>query len=253
MTQMVVGVGELINEGPLLLAVAVAALAGVISFLSPCVLPLLPGYLGYVSGLVDVDVDSGASRRVVVFGTALFVLGFSVVFVLLGVVAGAAGAVLREYSQTIQVVLGLFTIVFGLAFAGLVPGLSTLEVRSRVRPAPGLAGAPVLGALFGVGWTPCIGPTLAAVLTMGAVSASTGRAALLAFVYSLGLGIPFVIASWGYAGAVDRFRWARTHTRLISRVGGVVLVVVGLLLVSGWWQRWLAEIQGWVQGFPLPL
>lgn len=245
-------IADTVMEGPWLFAGAFAVLAGLLSFLSPCVLPLLPGYLGYVSGLAGQGPGS-ASRRLVVAGSVLFVLGFSTVFIAWGVVAGSIGSVLREHGAFLRVVLGLVTIVLGLAFAGLVPGLSTGEVRSRIRPGPGLGGAPLLGVLFGLGWTPCIGPTLGAVLTLGVSGADMTRAVVLAGLYCAGLGIPFILAAWGLDHAVERLSWARRNGRLIARLGGALLVLVGLLMVTGWWEHVLAPLRGWISGFSLPL
>jgi cytochrome c-type biogenesis protein len=232
-----------IASGSLALALPIAVAAGVVSFLSPCVLPLVPGYLSYVTGM-----SADPRRGRMLLGTSLFVLGFALVFVLGGALFGGVGAVLLGNAEVITRVLGALTIVLGLAFLGLVPGLQR-DVRIHRLPAAGLAGAPLLGVVFGLGWTPCIGPTLAVVLTLGLNEGSAGRGALLAFAYALGLGLPFVLAGLAYRRALRTFAAVRRHTRLITRVGGAMLVTVGLLLVTGLWGELVAAMQGWIGGF----
>ncbi|MBF8187093.1 cytochrome c biogenesis protein CcdA [Nonomuraea sp. K274] len=234
---------DVVASGSLLLAVPIAVLAGVVSFLSPCVLPLVPGYLSYVTGMSS---DPGRGR--LVLGTGLFVAGFGLVFVLSGALFGGLGAALLGNAEVITRVLGVLTIVLGLAFLGLLPGLMR-DVRIHRRPAAGLAGAPLLGVVFGLGWTPCIGPTLAVVLTLGLNEGSAGRGALLAVAYALGLGLPFVGAALAYSRALRTFQAIRKHSRLITRVGGGMMVAVGVLLVTGLWGEMIATMQGLIGAF----
>jgi cytochrome c-type biogenesis protein len=235
--------GATVASGSLLLALPIAVLAGLVSFVSPCVLPLVPGYLSYVTGM-----SGDPKRGRMVLGTALFVLGFAAVFVLGGALFGGLGGVLLGHSAIIARVLGALTIVLGLGFLGLIPGLQR-DVRIHRLPAAGLAGAPLLGIVFGLGWTPCIGPTLAVVLTLSVNQGSAARGAALAFAYALGLGVPFVLAGLAYRRALHTFKAVRRHTVLITRIGGAMLVAVGLLLVTGWWGGIIAGLQGWVGGF----
>ena len=253
-----------VHSGSLLLAVPVAAVAGLVSFLSPCVLPLVPGYLSFVTGLSGeelgqarpqgdtlvraVPVAVPVRRSRVLAGSVLFVLGFSAVFVTSGALFGSLGSVLAGHQDVVDVVLGLLTILLGLAFLGLVPGLQR-EVRLHRLPSPGLAGAPLLGVLFGVGWTPCLGPTLAAVQTLAYREASAGRGALLTAAYCAGLGIPFVLSGLAFSRALGAFTVVKRHYAVVMRVGGGMLVVVGLLLVSGLWSAVIADLRGWVTGF----
>src|SRR5690606_28770176 len=235
--------GTTVATGSLLLAVPIAVAAGVVSFLSPCVLPLVPGYLSYVTGM------SGDPRRGrMVLGSALFVLGFAVVFVAGGALCGGVGAALHANAEVITRVLGGVTVVLGLAFLGFIPGLQRDYRISRL-PAAGLAGARLLGVVFGLGWTPCIGPTLAVVLGLSLDQGSAARGAALAFGYALGLGLPFVLAGLAYRQALHAFRALRRHTQLITRIGGGMLVAVGLLLVTGLWTELVAGMQGWIGGF----
>ncbi|GAA0968403.1 cytochrome c biogenesis protein CcdA [Acrocarpospora macrocephala] len=234
---------ETVASGSLLIALPIALLAGLVSFLSPCVLPLVPGYLSYVTGM-----SADPRRRTLVLGSGLFVLGFALVFVLGGALFGGLGAALLGNAQVITKVLGALTIVLGLAFLGLIPGLQR-EFRFHKLPTAGLAGAPLLGVVFGLGWTPCIGPTLAVVLTLSVDQGSAARGALLAFGYALGLGLPFILAGLAYRRALHTFRAVRRHSQLITRVGGAMLVAVGLLLVTGLWGELIAGLQGWVGGF----
>jgi cytochrome c-type biogenesis protein len=257
---------ETVTDGSLLLAVPVAAVAGLVSFLSPCVLPLVPGYLSFVTGLsgeqlaesqrsarADGDIlvrtaPAPVRRSRVLAGSVLFVLGFSAVFVTSGALFGSLGSVLAGHQDVVDVVLGLLTILLGLAFLGLVPGLQR-EVRLHRLPSPGLAGAPLLGVLFGVGWTPCLGPTLAAVQTLAYREASAGRGALLTAAYCAGLGIPFVLTGLAFSRALGAFAVVKRHYAVVMRVGGGMLVLVGLLLVSGLWSSVIADLRGWVSGF----
>ncbi|MEV5707656.1 cytochrome c biogenesis protein CcdA [Actinoallomurus sp. NPDC052274] len=236
-----------ITSGSLVMAVPVAAAAGLVSFLSPCVLPLVPGYLSYVTGMSGADLGERRRGRLLL-GVALFVLGFTVVFVSAGLAFGGFGALLQRHAAVITKVLGAVTILLGLAFMGFIPGLQRTVKSSRL-PAAGVAGAPLLGALFGLGWTPCIGPTLAAVQAMAYTEASATRGALLSFAYCLGLGVPFLLTAVAYRKALGAFGWVKRHYQAVMRVGGGLLVAIGLLLVTGLWSDLTIQLQGWVSGF----
>jgi cytochrome c-type biogenesis protein len=290
-----------VTDGPLLLAAPVAVAAGLVSFLSPCVLPLVPGYLSYVAGLSGRDVADApsrgqrepdptpgptpgredaapraddastggavavaapappatagaaadAGRRRVAVGTVLFVLGFSVVFVSYGTLFGSLGRRLVLHQRGLAQILGTVTILLGLMFAGLfarVP-LANRQWRPRWLPAPGLAGAPLLGVLFGVGWTPCIGPTLAAVNGLALQSATAGRGAALSAFYCLGLGVPFVLVGLAVRWTVGALAAVRRHARGVAVAGGLLLVVVGVLQVTGAWDALLADVRQVLPGF----
>jgi cytochrome c-type biogenesis protein len=241
------GVEGTITGGSLLLALPLAMVAGVVSFLSPCVLPLVPGYLSYVTGLTGVDLGSRGRGRLVA-GAGLFVAGFTAVFVTAGVLVGTAGGFLVEYERLLQRVLGAATIVLGLAFMGAVPWFQR-ELRVHRRPAIGLAGAPMLGVLFGLGWTPCIGPTLGAVLTLGLTEGSALRGGVLAVAYCLGLGLPFVAAALAFRRAMGAFAWVKRHHVWVMRLGGALLVTIGILLVTGAWNALTVALRLWVSGF----
>jgi len=228
-------------SGSLALALPIALLAGLLSFFSPCVIPLLPGYLSYATGLSGADLED-ARRGRMLLGSLLFVLGFSTVFVLLGAAFGSVGQQLFVHRDAITVVMGSLVILLGLAFAGLVPLLQR-DVRVHKVPAVGLVAAPFLGFLFGLGWTPCVGPTLGAILTLSVNEATAERGALLSGVYALGLGLPFVAAALAYRRALGAFAVVRRHQAWVTRIGGIMLVVVGVLLVTGWWD-WIVN---WLQ------
>ena len=245
------GIGEAFREtvfgGSMVLALPVAALAGLVSFFSPCVVPLLPGYLSYATGLSGADLVN-ARRGRMVLGSGLFVLGFTFVFVALGTASGALVDLLWEHMRPITVVLGVVTIIVGLAFLGAFPWLQR-DVRVHKVPAVGLAAAPLLGVLFGLGWTPCIGPTLSAVQTLALTEGTAARGAALSVAYSLGLGIPFVLAALAYRRMLGAVSWVRRHQAWVVRAGGVMLIVVGLLLVTGLWDQWVGQLRGWVSGY----
>ncbi|GAC1443204.1 MAG: cytochrome c biogenesis protein CcdA [Mycobacteriales bacterium] len=250
-----------ITDGPLLLALPVAAAAGLVSFLSPCCLPLMPGYLSYVTGLAGSELGQApatggdllvrtASRRKarVVAGSVLFVAGFSAVFISEGLLFGGLGAVLADHRLGIERVLGIVTIVMGLAFAGLVPGLDR-EMRVHRLPSTGLAGAPLLGLVFGLGWTPCLGPTLAAVQGLAFTQSSAGRGAILTTAYCLGLGIPFVLTGLAFETALRAFAVVKQHYGVVKAIGGGLLVVVGVLLVTGVWDQFTIHLRVLVGGY----
>ena len=228
-------------SGSLLLAVPVALLAGLVSFFSPCVIPLLPGYLSYATGLSGADLGSARRGRMLA-GALLFVAGFAVVFVLLGLAAGTVGSWLVEWSDQLSFALGILTILLGLAFAGWLP-FTQREWRIHQVPAVGLAAAPVIGFLFGLGWTPCLGPTLAVITSLSAQEATAERGALLSAVYAFGLGIPFVVAALLYRRALGAFAWIRRHQVWVMRLGGLMLIAVGILLVTGWWGQAVVWLQ----------
>jgi cytochrome c-type biogenesis protein len=229
------------SSGSLLLAIPVALVAGLVSFFSPCVIPLLPGYLSYATGLSGADLEQARRGRMLA-GAVLFVLGFSVVYVLLGWVSGSVGGWLVDWRSQLEIVLGILTVLLGLAFAGLVPFLQR-DWRAHQVPAVGLAAAPALGFLFGVGWTPCIGPTLAAITNLSLNEATAGRGALLSGVYCVGLGLPFIVAALAYRRALGAFGMVRRHQQWVTRIGGAMLVLVGLALLTGFWDQAVSWLQ----------
>ena len=261
----------LVTDGPLLVAAGVAALVGFISFASPCVLPLVPGYLSYVAGLVGttapvaattpagsggtadtpgatataVHTDTRSPRGRMVLGAVLFVLGFSLVFVTFATAFGGLGRLMLQHSVLLDRIFGVVTVLVGLAFLGKLPVLQRTR-KLAVRPAAGLAGAPLLGIVFGLGWTPCLGPTLAAVYSLALSEATAGRGAVLGVAYCLGLGVPFVLVALGARWALGATGFLRRHARTVTRIGGSVLVVVGLLLLTGLWAESMAWLRSWL-------
>ncbi|WP_084038700.1 cytochrome c biogenesis CcdA family protein [Demequina sp. NBRC 110053] len=237
-----------ILTGSLLAAIPIALLAGLVSFASPCVVPLVPGYLGYVSGMAGADAGGRSSRPRLVLGVLLFILGFSAVFVTLSIVVTAAGAQYREQLEIVTRVLGVLVILLGLAFMGAVPFLQN-ERRLHVSPKAGLAGAPLLGIVFGLGWAPCLGPTLGAVLTLGLNEGTVVRGSVLAVVYCLGLGLPFLALAIWFERSKPVLAWLRRHRRGLQLLGGAMLIVLGMLLVTGLWAELTSLLQGWIDGF----
>jgi cytochrome c-type biogenesis protein len=303
-------VQHLILSGPVLLAIPVAAAAGAVTFLSPCCLPLVPGYLSYLTGMSGaassdrrrdakdspapaeaVAVTTGGSvalaapapagaptaagdsvpaasvatdrlvgtgtpaRGRVMLGTLLFILGFSALYAVEGVAAAGVGGTLTQHREGLTQILGGLVILLGLLFIGLFDRFNFTGriVKPGFRPRAGLAGAPLLGVLFGLGWTPCTGPTLTAVLTLGFTSGTALRGGLLAFVYALGIGIPFLIVAFAFQRGVNVFSFARRHARLITRIGGALLVAVGVLEVTGAWSATITWLQvHWLSGYSAP-
>nr|WP_203635152.1 cytochrome c biogenesis protein CcdA [Streptomyces sp. SID10815] len=239
---------QTVFSGALLLALPVAVLGGLVSFFSPCVLPLVPGYLSYVTGVTGTDLAEARRGRMAA-GAALFVLGFTAVFVSGGALFGYFGQTLQDHKSPLTKVLGVLMILMGVFFMGLMPWLTQREFRFHKRPTTGLVGAPVLGALFGIGWTPCLGPTLSAVQTLSIEQASAGRGALLTVAYCAGLGIPFVLTAVAFRKALGAFGWVKRHYVWVMRIGGTMMIVTGVLLLTGAWDRLVQEMQTWSNGF----
>lgn len=243
-------------SGSLLAAMGVSFIAGLVSFVSPCIVPLVPGYLGYFSGMAGTAASAGAVRRSgvrggrprLIAGVTLFVLGFTAVFVLLGVAFASVGARATEQLDVIARVLGVLVVMLGFVFLGAVPFMQR-ERRVHLSPRAGLWGAPLVGVAFGVGWTPCIGPTLSAVLVLSLTEGTASRGVLLAVVYALGLGLPFILLAVFAERSRPMLAWLRRHRLALMRVGGALLVVLGLLLVTGLWSRITTAMQGWIDGF----
>ena len=239
--------------GDLVLAIPVALLAGLVSFFSPCVLPLLPAYLSYATGQSAADIISGNRRSGrMLLGSLLFVLGFAVIFTITGAVFGGIGLIIGQYRRLIEIAAGALCIVLGLIFADVI-GFGQQTLRPIRASRIGLAAAPLLGAAFAIGWTPCIGPTLGVVLTLALNESSSSKGAVLAFCYALGLGIPFIITGLLFHRLNGRLAWVKKHMRAVMWFGGGLLILVGLLLLSGLWQPVLHTIQIWSSRFGIKI
>ena len=237
---------EIVANGSLLVALPIALLAGLVSFASPCILPLVPGYLGYIGGFAGTDARAGRGR--LMLGVALFVLGFSVVFVGFTLAFSIAGLMLIPWLDLITRVIGVLVIIMGLVFIGQFSFLQR-TIRPGFTAATGLGGAPLLGIVFGLGWAPCIGPTLSVVYSLSLTTGSVGRGVLLGVVYSLGLGIPFLLVALGFNWVTGSVAWMKRHIRAINIVGGAMLVLIGLLMVTGVWQVMMSQLGSVISGF----
>ncbi len=271
--------GAIIADGALWVALPIAVLAGFVSFLSPCVLPLVPGYLGFIGGAVaprqrTVPADAGVSSRTtegaadaaptvpavdqapsrgrLLGGVLLFIAGFTVVFMAVNILGGTVGRFFLEYADAITRVMGVVIILLGLVFIGLF-GFAQRTFKPQVRSNLGLVGAPLLGVALGIGWAPCIGPTLGAILAMSWNFGDPVRAGLLGLAYSLGLGIPFILITLGFGWATRSVGFLRRHIRTVNIIGGVMLVILGVLMVTGVWTALMAQLQGVFLNVPLPL
>lgn len=249
---------DLVFDGALWAGVLIAILAGFVSFASPCVLPLVPGYFGYLGSAVAPTehradaADSGVQRRRLLLGVLLFITGFSVVFVTVTILGGVFGQIFLSYADAATRILGVVVIIMGLTFVGVFRKMQR-TVRPRHQTRFGLAGAPLLGLALGIGWTPCIGPTLAAIISVSWNIGDPVRAGLLGVAYSLGLGIPFLLLALGLGWATHSMSFLRQHIRTVNIAGGGVLVLLGLLMVSGLWTRLMSSLQGVMANVQLPL
>ena len=283
------GFTELAAAGPVFVALGISVLAGLVSFASPCVVPLVPGYLSYLAAVVGVDEDtadltrpnsrsgeevreesaktsisaSAATKRSairsarlrVAGAAALFVAGFTTVFVLGTVAVLGMTTTLITNQLLLQRIGGVVTIVMGLVFVGFIPALQR-QARFTPRQLSTLAGAPLLGAVFALGWTPCLGPTLTGVIAVASATdgANVARGVALVIAYCLGLGIPFVLLAFGSARAVQGLGWLRRHTRAIQIFGGVLLILVGTALVTGVWNDFVSWVRdAFVSDVTLPI
>ena len=227
-------------DGFILLALPLAILAGLLSFISPCILPLVPGYLSYAAGFSQ-------SKGRVLLGSSLFVAGFSLLFISYGALFGGFGARIAVHEEIITRILGIFTIGLGLIFAGAFPMMPTL--RPRISTTGGLIGAPILGFLFGVGWTPCIGPALATVQTLAFSESSAFRGAILSLGYCLGLGLPFIATGLFFDRSARLRNFLTRNGRAISLIGGIFLIAIGLLQVSGAWNSLMIDLRSVISDF----
>ena len=230
--------GEVVLSGGLWFAIPIAIAAGLLSFLSPCVLPLVPGYLGYVSGVTS---GRERTRGRMLMGVALFVAGFSVVFLAVSLLFGTVGYFVTEYMDVILRIAGVVVILMGIVFIGQVSFLQR-TIKPGWQPRTGLIGAPLLGIVFAVGWTPCVGPTLIAVQSMVLDQGNLGRALIIGLAYCIGLGIPFLLVAIGFGWVGGSVAWVKRHIRVINIAGGVLLIIIGLLMVSGVWRAFITTL-----------
>lgn len=273
---------HIVADGQLLVASLIAIAAGLLSFLSPCVLPLVPGYLAYVGatagapqggangrgaasaaargaqrGVATAGAPQGgaverAPRGRVLLGSALFVLGFTVVLVAFLAAAGTVGVWLLEWEPVITRVMGAVIVVMGLVFIGLFTRMQS-TMKMRIKPRLGLAGAPLLGAVFAIGWTPCMGPTLSVIMTLSLQQGSVARSVVLAVAYCIGLGVPFVLAALGFGWLTRTMTFFKRHIRAVNLIGGGLLILIGLLMVTGLWSKMMYALQAVIGGYVTPL
>ena len=238
---------NLVTEGSLFLAIFVAFFAGIISFLSPCVLPLVPGYLSVITGM-SIDQDKKVTKSKAVLATFLFILGFSLVFVSIGMFFGSLGGWLLSNIQILERIFGLLIIFLGLSYLGFI-NLFNKEYKFKFKSKQGLVGAFILGFVFSLGWTPCIGPTLAAVQSLAFSEATLFRGAILSTFYSLGLGIPFIVLTILFEKSIKTVKWLRQKQKIFITMGGILLIILGLLLVTGLWNLVSIELRVFMAGF----
>ena len=244
-------IGEIVLSGNLLLALPIALAAGFLAFASPCVLPLVPGYLAYIGGFTRAEeFEKGRGR--LLLGVALFVLGFTAVFVGFSIVFATAGLLLLPWLDLITRIAGVIVIVMGLVFIGQVSFLQR-TLTPRITTATGVAGAPLLGVVFGLGWAPCIGPTLIAVNALVLGEGDLGRAALIGTAYSLGLGVPFLLVALGFRWVAGATAWLKRNIRVINIIGGALLIIIGLMMVTGLWQLFVSSLGAVIGGTVTPL
>lgn len=256
-------IGELVSDGQLIVALLIALAAGLVSFASPCVLPLVPGYLAYIGGLAGNDqmteIEPSSTSRAVrrarnrlLLGVGLFIAGFSAIFIAFMVLASSLGIWLVQYQDLITRIMGLIVIVMGLVFVGLFRPLQQTKKLS-IAPKVGLIGAPLLGAGFAIGWTPCLGPTLVAITSLSLQSGSTLRGALLGLAYCLGLGIPFILVALGFGWVATSTEFLKRNIRTINIIGGAVLILIGVLMVTGIWNQMMYSLQAVMNSYVTPL